>query len=115
MAPFYGQGSTASRLDPLQGGSLLFTPTFPKIPGTPLNKAHRYDDISIKLLKTCDSSIVRPALLIIFKNCLHLFVITGHVQKKVVLRDIAKIEKSQIFDIFKNEASYEDFCCPQVV
>ena len=25
MAPFYGWGSTASRLVPLQGGSLLFT------------------------------------------------------------------------------------------
>ena len=25
MAPFYGWGSTASRLQPLQGGSLLFT------------------------------------------------------------------------------------------
>ena len=25
MAPFYGWSSTASRLEPLQGGSLLFT------------------------------------------------------------------------------------------
>ena len=29
MAPFYGWGSTASRLEPLQGGSLLFTTKFP--------------------------------------------------------------------------------------
>ena len=28
MAPFYGWGSTASRLEPLQGGSLLFTKNF---------------------------------------------------------------------------------------
>ena len=34
MAPFYGWGSTASRLQPLQGGSLLFTTQFPEIPGT---------------------------------------------------------------------------------
>ena len=34
MAPFYGWGSTASRLEPLQGGSLLFTNKFPEIPGT---------------------------------------------------------------------------------
>ena len=34
MAPFYGQGSTASRLEPRQGGSLLFTIKFPEIPGT---------------------------------------------------------------------------------
>ena len=34
------------------------------------NKAHGYDDISIRLLKICDSSIVKP-LLIIFKNCLY--------------------------------------------
>ena len=34
MTPFYGWGSTASRLQPLQGGSLLFTIQFPEIPGT---------------------------------------------------------------------------------
>ena len=35
MAPFfYGWGSTASTLEPLQGGSLLFTTKFPEIPGT---------------------------------------------------------------------------------
>ena len=34
MAPFYGWGSTASRLEPLQGGSLLFTTKFPEIPVT---------------------------------------------------------------------------------
>ena len=32
MVPFYGWGSTASRLVP---GSLLFTTKFPDIPGTP--------------------------------------------------------------------------------
>ena len=34
MAPFYGWGSTASRLEPLRGGSLHFTSKFPDIPGT---------------------------------------------------------------------------------
>ena len=34
MAPFYGWGSTASRLEPLLGGSLLFTTKFSEIPGT---------------------------------------------------------------------------------
>ena len=34
MAPFYGWGSTASWLQPLQGGSLLFTIQFPEISGT---------------------------------------------------------------------------------
>ena len=34
MAPFYGWGSTATRLEPLQGGSLLFTIQFPEIPDT---------------------------------------------------------------------------------
>ena len=34
MAPFYGWGSTASRLEPLQGDSLLFTTNSPEIPGT---------------------------------------------------------------------------------
>ena len=34
ITPFYGWGSTASRLVPLRGGSLLFTTNFPYIPGT---------------------------------------------------------------------------------
>ena len=33
MALFYGWGSTASRLEPLRRGSLLFTTKFPEIPG----------------------------------------------------------------------------------
>ena len=32
VAPFYGWGSTASTLEPLRGGSLLFTAKFPEIP-----------------------------------------------------------------------------------
>ena len=32
MAPFYGWGSTASRLEPIRGGSLLFTIKLPEIP-----------------------------------------------------------------------------------
>ena len=34
MAPFYGWGSTDSRLEPLREGDLLFTSKFPEIPGT---------------------------------------------------------------------------------
>ena len=34
MTPFYGCGSIASMLEPLRGGSLLFTTKFPDIPGT---------------------------------------------------------------------------------
>ena len=34
MALFYGWGSTASRLQPFRGGSLLFPTEFPEIPGT---------------------------------------------------------------------------------
>ena len=36
MASSYGWGSTASRLQPLRGGSLLFTIQFPEIPGISL-------------------------------------------------------------------------------
>ena len=31
MAPFYGWGSTTSRLEPFRGGSLLFTTKFPEV------------------------------------------------------------------------------------
>ena len=42
-------------------------------------------------------------------------ILTGHVQKKKSSPPyIAKIEKSQIFVLLENEASYEDFFCPQV-
>ena len=34
MAHFYGWGLTALRLEPLRGGSLLFTTKLPEIPGT---------------------------------------------------------------------------------
>ena len=34
MGPFYGWDSTASRLEPLQGGSLCFTTKSREIPGT---------------------------------------------------------------------------------
>ena len=34
VTPFHGWGSTASRLEPLRGGSLLFTTKFPEIPDT---------------------------------------------------------------------------------
>ena len=34
MAFFFGWASTASRIEPLRGGSLLFIPKFPEIPGT---------------------------------------------------------------------------------
>ena len=34
MAPFYGWGSVVTRLEPLRGGSLLFTAKFPEVPGT---------------------------------------------------------------------------------
>ena len=34
MAPFHGWGSTASRLEPLRGGCLLFTTKFPEVSGT---------------------------------------------------------------------------------
>ena len=34
MAPFYGWDSTAPRLEPLRGGSLLLTTKFPEFPGT---------------------------------------------------------------------------------
>ena len=41
MAPFYGWGSTASRLKLLRGGSLVFTAKFPEILGTHFNDRRR--------------------------------------------------------------------------
>ena len=41
MAPFYRWGSTASRLEPLQGVSLLCTTKFPDIAGTHFTNLRR--------------------------------------------------------------------------
>ena len=35
-----------------------------------INKAHGYDDISIRMLKICDLAIIKP-LSIIFRNCIN--------------------------------------------
>ena len=48
MAPFYGWGSTASRLEPLRGSSLLFTSKFPEIPGTHLQMNSLYEVLKLK-------------------------------------------------------------------
>ena len=44
MAPFYGWGSTASGLEPIWGGSLLFAIKFPEIPGTYFINLRRMKD-----------------------------------------------------------------------
>ena len=44
MALFDGWGSTASKLKPLRGGSLLFTTKFPEIPGTHFIDLRRMKD-----------------------------------------------------------------------
>ena len=45
---------------------------------------------------------------------LQVSVVKDMFKRKVALRDIAKIEKSQFFILFENEASYEDIFYPQV-
>ena len=41
MASFYGWGSVAIRLEPLRGGSLLFTTKSPEIAGTHFTNLRR--------------------------------------------------------------------------
>ena len=52
MALFYGWASTASRLVPLRGGSLLFTTKFPEIPGT--------HSINLGRIKKAESTLEPP-------------------------------------------------------
>ena len=65
MAPFSGWGSTASRLEPLRGGSLLFTSKFPEIPGThftDLGRMKGWVDLGVtQWFWTGDSWIGNPA------------------------------------------------------
>ena len=61
MAPFYRSGSAASRLKPLQGGSLLFTTKFPEIPSTQTKAFSWYSKLTMSYCPTItlDSSIFR--------------------------------------------------------
>ena len=54
MAPFYGWGSTALRLEPLRGGSLLFTTKFPEIHGTHFAHEQMYHESLRKIIKICE-------------------------------------------------------------
>ena len=93
MAPFYGWGSTASRLEPLRGGSLLFTTKFPEIPGTHFNDLEKMNDwvnfgakphtIYCKEKKSiCGTDIRLPCLEECFNNLIKLTKISNLDEKK---------------------------------
>ena len=46
MAPFYGWGSTASKLEQLQGGGLLFTTKFQENPQYPFYQPQKDERLS---------------------------------------------------------------------
>ena len=66
MAPFYGWGSTASRLEPLRGGSLLFTTFYNLLGGSFNNRGNVRAPIQFRkkvntsILKDDFSSRIRP-------------------------------------------------------
>ena len=70
------------------------------------NKAHGYDDISIKLSKICDSSIVKP-LSIIFKNYLQTGTFPNNRKKSNVVPIHEKSNFCKIIAQFR--------CCQYVV
>ena len=51
MAPVYGWGSTASRLEPLWGWGLLYNAKFPEIPDTAF--CEYWTSIEIKIRAIC--------------------------------------------------------------
>ena len=66
MAPFYGWGSTASRLQPLRGGSLILTTQFPEIPGAHFIDLGRIKDwLEIRLNAFHRSTISQKQFIII--------------------------------------------------
>ena len=82
MAPFYGWSSTASKLEPLRGGSLLFTTKFPQIPGThfiDLGRMEGWVDLGatrwfalILMVRRCLAMSLRisPCLYSLFHSCI---------------------------------------------
>ena len=73
MAPFYGWGSTASRLQPLRGASLLFTPRKDERLSRPLS--HQVA-LNTGLLDWESSALTtRPLLLKFLKNTVYMCII----------------------------------------
>ena len=66
MAPFYGWGSTALRLQPLRGDSLLFTTKFPET--TLVNQTAK----NRILLGTCSSTDPQSNIWEVSKNIWHI-------------------------------------------
>ena len=62
-------------------------------------KAHGYDDISIRMLKICDSAIVKP-LTILFKNCISEGIFPDN-WKKSNICPIHKKDDKQIVDNYR--------------
>ena len=58
MASFYGWGSSASRLEPIRGGSLLFTTKLSKIPGIHFIDANVDMKLISKVLASCLKSVI---------------------------------------------------------
>ena len=73
MAPFYGWGSTASRLEPLRGGSLLFTIKFPEISGTYFidlgGFEHGTREFGIQRLNHLTISLWLPFAVVLLHSC----------------------------------------------
>ena len=57
-------------------------------------KAHGYDDISIRMLKMCDSAIVKP-LTILSKNCISLGIFLDNWKKSNICPIHKKGDKKQ--------------------
>ena len=71
MATFYGWGSTASRLEPLRGGTSFFTTKFPEIPGTHFIDLGRMNDWVLNtgpLDSESRALTTRPPLLLKLQN-----------------------------------------------
>ena len=66
MTPFYGWGSTASRLEPLRGDSLLFTTKFPET--TLVNQTAK----NRILLRTCSSTDPQSNIWDVSNNIWHI-------------------------------------------
>ena len=57
MAPFHGWGSTASRLEPLRGGSLLFTTKFPEQISKNIYLLKIYEVLARIMLNWCKNKV----------------------------------------------------------
>ena len=97
MAPSYGWGSTSSRLEPLQRGSLLFITKFPEIPidnsQANITSSNKKNEKLLSYIDNSNSSLILTTQ-VLTKNkrsYFYIFIITRQTKQMLMKRNSTEI------------------------